>query len=426
MPTSTNVQSYAGIADVQRTGLPVATCAARIARFAFLSHQLMLLQAGQMPGVADWDFKAGLGRQIWECAVHWGMWRDRLVELREHLQLIEKLNDSKLADFFAGLLHSRSDAELAAGLYRVALPAYRAALQRYVAETSPLADWPTVRLARHVLLDLESQAAFGESVLAGLAPEDAELGGWQDHLRAYLEAAGDLDGHLPERPSYELPAPRAQDEFRVSRQFRRDARFQTIIPKLDPFPGESQREKLLSRMWVLGQEMTAAELCASVLFEWEDLPFEGQLDLARQCWDETRHTLFGQAALEGEGIAFESLPNWVGYAGHTMPEPPVKRYAHLAIATEAAQMRHPGGKRTEWEWARDMAQHPLMTTFQDFDWADEVNHVNYGREWIVRFHFKGNRVEAQALADQTVAERVAYYQPFLAAEEEKAKEAFWR
>jgi hypothetical protein len=53
-----------------------------------------------------------------------------------------------------------------------------------------------------------------------------------------------------------------------------------------------------------------------------------------------------------------------------------------------------------------------MTTYQDFDWADEVNHVHFGRRWLTNFHYKGNRAAAQAVADETVAERVAYYQTY--------------
>jgi hypothetical protein len=166
--------------------------------------------------------------------------------------------------------------------------------------------------------------------------------------------------------------------------------------------------------------MTAAELCASVLYECEDLPYEGCLDLARHCWDEVRHSLFGQAALEGEGVALESLPNWVGYAGHTMPFNPQKRYAHLAIATEAGMMKHPGGKRGEWEWVRDHAKQVLMTTFQDFDWADEVNHVVYGRTWLVDHFFGGDRAKVKAVADETVRDRLAYYAQY---DEQRAQSA---
>ena len=45
-------------------------------------------------------------------------------------------------------------------------------------------------------------------------------------------------------------------------------------------------------------------------------------------------------------------------------------------------MKYPPGKRWEWEFSRDDAKHPLMTTFQDFDWADEVLHVNIARRQL--------------------------------------------
>jgi hypothetical protein len=45
-------------------------------------------------------------------------------------------------------------------------------------------------------------------------------------------------------------------------------------------------------------------------------------------------------------------------------------------------MRYPVGKRGEWEFCRDAAKNPLMTTFQDFDWADEVLHVNLARRQL--------------------------------------------
>ncbi len=405
------VQPYTGIEQVDRVGLAVEACSARVGRFGFVAKQLMLVQAAKMSSIANWEFKAALGRQLWESAQHWGLWRERISELRGHEHLIERNAEGALNDFFLELLHSDTDAELAVGLYAVILPAYRAALERYKTETNPLVDQPTVRTIRHVLLDLDDQLAFGQSVLDAIVPADLPaLAIWQDHLERYLSAAGDLDGTGTTRPTFELPPPRHADEFRIPNSFARDARFATTLPKTNPYSEEDVPEALLSKMWVRSQEMTAAELCATVLFEWEDLPYEGCVDLARHCWDETRHSLFGQAALASQGIALPSVPSWVGYAEHTMPAYPQKRYSHLAIATEAGAMRHPGGKRGEWEWCKEKARHPLMTTYQDFDWADEVNHVAYGRKWLVRYFCEGDRKRAEAMSDETVAERVAYYQ----------------
>jgi hypothetical protein len=406
------VKPYAGLDSVTRLGLPVDVCAERIGRFGFVSQQLMRVQAGQMAAIANWDLKAALARQLWESAQHWGLWRDRIAELRGHEHLIQRHAEGKLNDVFVELLANASDLEFAVGLYAVILPAYQAVLQRYVQESNPLVDYITLRLARQVLLDVDAWLAFGESALAALGGGTAPALAWQSHLERYLAAAGGIDGSQAEQPSFDLPRPRASQEFRLPTAFARDQRFRTTIPKVNPFPAGDVQNELLRKMWVRSQEMTAAEMCATVLYEWEELPYEGQVDLARHCWDETRHALFGQAALEAEGHPLESLPNWVGYAGHTLPAAPPKRYAHLALATEAGSMKYPGGKRGEWEWCRDSARHPLMTLFQDFDWADEVNHVHYGRKWLVQFFFHGNRAQAQAVADETRAERAAYYEQY--------------
>lgn len=411
MSTQSAIPPYAGIDQYDRAGLSVGECARRLGRFGFFSQQLMRVQAAKMSSIANWDVKAMLGRQLWECALHWGWWRDRVREMRGHDHLINQHADDKLGDFFNEMLWSQGDAEFAVALYAVALPAYIAALRRYVDQTNPLVDQPTVRLIQHVQLDLEAHRAFGQQVLDTWPLTEATTA-WRDHLQAYLDAAGDVDGVSPTSPSYNLPRTRSEGEWQMPREFARDARFHTTIPKTNPYDEFDVEGALHSKMWVRSQEMTAAELCASVLFEWDELPYEGCLDLARHCWDEVRHSLFGQVALETEGIPLESLPNWVGYAGHTMPFTPQKRYSHLAIATEANAMGYPGGKRGEWEWCRDKAQHPLMTTFQDFDWADEVNHVGFGRRWLTQFFFEGDRNKAQAVADETTRDRIAFYQQY--------------
>jgi hypothetical protein len=74
-------------------------------------------------------------------------------------------------------------------------------------------------------------------------------------------------------------------------------------------------------------------------------------------------------------------------------------------------MVHPGGKRADWELAKD-AGHPLMTTYQDFDWADEITHVKYGRKWLVKYVFNGDRQAAQKVADETMEQRKAFYAQF--------------
>lgn len=53
-----------------------------------------------------------------------------------------------------------------------------------------------------------------------------------------------------------------------------------------------------------------------------------------------------------------------------------------------------------------------MTTFQDFDWADEVVHAGFGQKWIIDELFQGDNVKALDAAEATVAKRAVYMDRF--------------
>jgi hypothetical protein len=80
-----------------------------------------------------------------------------------------------------------------------------------------------------------------------------------------------------------------------------------------------------------------------------------------------------------------------------MEASPLEQYTVLGLEVEGKNMKYPPGKRQEWEFARDSAHHPLMTTFQDFDWADEVVHVNIARRQL-DIWFEGGLKAIQAFS----------------------------
>ena len=82
-----------------------------------------------------------------------------------------------------------------------------------------------------------------------------------------------------------------------------------------------------------------------------------------------------------------------------METPALEQYATLGIEIEGGQMRYPVGKRGEWEFCRDAVKSPLMTTFQDFDWADEVLHVNLAKRQLSDW-FPGGAKELSSFAQQ--------------------------
>ncbi len=408
-----DLPGYTGIEGVTVVGLSVDECARRIARFAAVKQSIVRLAAGRMTGVPEWELKALLGRAMWEDAIAYRDFDRRLRELRSNPVAVAKVLQYPLGDFLHELMHAPNSLALCVGWFDVLAPDFIAAMREYLVRTQPLVDQPSVRLLKQLITEEEERLVTGRKFVEVLARGRADdRADWRGHYQLFLEAAGGVWGHeVPTSFDRFALKPRAgEGEFFISREFRRDGRFKTTVPKISP--PEFQGDELHGMIWTRSQEMTAAEMLASVVYEWDDLPVDAIVDLARHCWDEVRHSLFGCAAMEAEGHRISDYNNWIGYAHHTLPASPQKRYAHLAIATEAAAMGYPGGKRGEWEFCRDKARHPLMATFQDFDWADEVNHVGFGRKWLVEHYFKGDREEARKVADETMTERLAYYRQF--------------
>ena len=50
--------------------------------------------------------------------------------------------------------------------------------------------------------------------------------------------------------------------------------------------------------YVRSDEMELAELLSLTIFDWPELPFDMERDIARHLWDECRHSMLGEAALK--------------------------------------------------------------------------------------------------------------------------------
>ena len=96
---------------------------------------------------------------------------------------------------------------------------------------------------------------------------------------------------------------------------------------------------------------------------------------------------------------------------YCMEAPALEQYATLGLEIEGAQMKYPVGKRGEWEFCRDVAGHALMTTFQDYDWADEVLHVNIAKRQLAQW-LQGGGEALSAIAEEGKANRTKVKQRY--------------
>ncbi|MBO7742755.1 hypothetical protein I8J29_01010 [Paenibacillus sp. MWE-103] len=391
---------FSGIANPYALGKYGVEQNARVLqRYRFLHEGLLKAAAGQLPGREDWDLRVAMCRHMYEDAEIANQWRERIPELRTSSAVLSKEPDPVLSLLMDELVHAGSDLEWASAVYEVVKPALLAAYREHMAATQQIVDQPTIRVLRGAILDLEAQLEWGEAFLAELrasaAAQDATADAtaeaaaaqdappFADAIAAFLAAAGGVAGELSRptdlprrgrsRTTYAVPGRSVRDPRKMGETTW--ARTSVANPPDDPAGRE-----LLMKMRVRQEEMTACDLVAAVLYGQKNMPWAFYRDLARHIWDEARHAMFGQAALEADGHEWMSRPQYTSDYDINADKIPAVQYAWLSIGIEEGAMISLG-KKKEYEWCRDEAKHPLMAQFQDYDWADEIVHANLGRKW---------------------------------------------
>jgi hypothetical protein len=138
----------------------------------------------------------------------------------------------------------------------------------------------------------------------------------------------------------------------------------------------SRRERLHRHM---NNEIGSLEIAAQMLVDFPDAPWELRMQLARQCWDESRHVQ----------LLYRRLCELGGYKG----EFPISNFewcltntfdsiaARLAVQNrtfEAGQMDILGKITESW---REVGDHQTADML-DAILADEIQHVRFANQWI--------------------------------------------
>ena len=390
---------YAGLQRVSSPGLSVAQAVERLRRFAYVEQRLMRLLASRVVSIPQRDLKALLARMQYEAARHAEAWRNRIVEMRTNKSRLEGTPDTALEILFDEAEHLPDAYPFLFVVTNLLKPALSDAYQAYETATNELADYESMRIIRQHRADEEQHQQLLILALADLDPTAEELqqtSAWLESLTAYLAAAGGIDGSSTRAPA--RPRATSVHPYHVPRTLARD----TSIPRVWDFVAPTADDVGAYLDYLLAiriSEINVAEGLAIVLCETPDRPWSFYLDIARHCWDEMRHSLFGEAGIEALYARRDALP-MRDYEGVYVTEaPPLEQYAVLGLEVEGKNMKYPPGKRQEWEFARDTARQPLVTTFQDFDWADEVVHVNIARRQLDTWFEGGLKAISQFAKD---------------------------
>ena len=137
--------------EAMRPGLSVEECVRRLKRYHYAFRRLHGIFTARLPAEPLYELKTAFSIHAHICAEYVAALRTRVGEMREPPLGLEEVPDPELEVYFDEILAAPTSAALVAGLYGEAVPALRAALERHLADTNPLADFPSARLCRLAL-----------------------------------------------------------------------------------------------------------------------------------------------------------------------------------------------------------------------------------------------------------------------------------
>jgi uncharacterized ferritin-like protein (DUF455 family) len=125
-------------------------------------------------------------------------------------------------------------------------------------------------------------------------------------------------------------------------------------------------------------EMQAMEAAGRTLFDFPDAPWEFQLDMARQVWDESRHAEIFIKLLDYVGSFLGEFPETEVLWSCTQIDDPACRVAGINRGLE-------GLACDVFEQIIRLAQRmgdPVIERAVDYVLADEITHVRMGSKWM--------------------------------------------
>jgi hypothetical protein len=399
---------YASLVDMSgaaRGGLAVATATAILHRFAYIKQRLAITAAVFLPSTPEWEVKCALALHAWLDGEHAAALYARIAEMREPPPSAADIPDTSLERALDEALAASDTGARLAAIYRGVRPLLVDALARYLSRTNELCDQPSVRVLRAVLAD-EQQVSRWSGKLD--LPSDSE--DWSSHLRRWLAAAGGIDGV---EDKTDAPEARHRRPYTADIIPRRDERFRGLFDTSTPadviYLDEARPadERNAALMFKRLREMDVPEVIAGIVAErWmearegrgQEQPWTYYTAMLRQMWDEARHAMLGQALLEAHGIDWTTLPVNVTFSWKLARFcSPVERHI-LLYAIEQSLMPRDRGKPYEHRVARASGDW-LSALFHDYDWADEVLHVDIARRCL-KPELTGGLAEARKRADE--------------------------
>lgn len=194
---------------------------------------------------------------------------------------------------------------------------------------------------------------------------------------------------------------------RIGNQRGRNGGPQKLQPSL---PDAPERARALMHGIFVG-ELQALEGAGRTCFDFEvgkgtddttEVPFELKLDMARQCWDESRHCEISVKLGDWMGTEIGEFAEQVFLYQAACAPDPILRLTGVNRALEGLAIDVFNTMREFGQVAGD----PVLEFCEDWMLADEVTHVKMGSDWLRRLTENDKERRDQALEFQRTVDRL--------------------
>ena len=363
----------------------VAENARLLLRFFYFERRLMQALGAWTLTIPEFEVKLETGRHIFYHADAARLLRERLTEQEMRPRDIDSFRDVAIDRLVDELLSAGSAPELLVGIHQVVGQALQTAYRHHIDLTDPVADAPTVRCLRRILVDYEPMLEWAGAALNAYIDggvDEAGLAVWRWHLQRLLGSIGGVTGGAPANPP---PTPLRIDAkpFERGTVPVRDVRFDTFKNTGDydladgqaRFPKDSYESLRLRFIRTQRDEVDAIEAFGTFLWDIRFKDFQAEYDLARITWDEARHTEIGHRALQACGYDPFELRNRLTGSTCRGPMEPAFAMAEINLFGEVGVLKTINGLIDTAAERQDA----LLQHIADYIRADERTHVRKGQ-----------------------------------------------
>jgi hypothetical protein len=417
----------------------------RLLRFHWVEMEVMEILAAWSETSRFIPVRAGLGRHLWDQALHCARIGWALRNLKRLGRVVS--GNAPTDDFvrFCEKLFRTEDVVFRlVGMYRVLIPALASAERSYLMATDPLADANSFDSLELCVRDHAAQETWADVVLSTLLKTPASIRDareFESVLALELAGAGGIDSDgvaatfLPyqgwsdddEQDAAKSETPTAVGQwlstgYRYRKSFERgithlqwDGRFRyaETPDQLEEKPPEGSVDGLT--YWLHGLfhgECQTVDRMGWLIVDFPDLPWEMRKDMAQQAWEEARHMQIVAQLIEGLGghLGQHPFPPYFAHLRRDYHHPVMHMVMGniMGEGSAAAQTNDALDYTAGWgnSWLRQGLEHLS---------GDEVVHINFGKVWGRRLstldrsrYWEGGKAHAHEAATAIVAAQRAF------------------